>query len=66
MDCITKWRSVGYSPTRLDQRIVENSSQPLGVIITGNPIHQSVMLRGTIDRIGQLGYITNQEFRSFL
>ena len=49
-----------------DQKIVGNSFQPMGVIITGNPIHQRVMSRGTIDPIGQLGYITNQEFPSIL
>ena len=48
------------------QKIVGNSFQPICVIITGNPIHQSVMLRGTRDPIGQLGFIANEEFPSIL
>ena len=54
------------NPANEDQKILGNSFLPIGVIITGNPIDPSVMLRGTIDPIGQLGYITNQEFPSIL
>ena len=49
-----------------DQRIVGNSLQAIDVIITANPIHQSFILRVTIDVIGQCGYITKQDFPSIL
>ena len=43
-------------PTILtDQKIVGNSLQPIDVIITGKPIHQSFTLRVSNDAIGQYG-----------
>ena len=38
-----------------DQKIVGNSFQPIGVLITGNGIHQSFRRKVTVDVIGQIG-----------
>ena len=60
---IVDFRKKKFPP---DQKIVGNSFQPIGVIITGNRIHRSFMLTGTEDPIGQLGCDTKQEFSSIL
>ena len=40
-----------------DQKIVENSFQPIGSLITGNYIHQGFRWKVTVDVIGQIGNI---------
>ena len=40
-----------------DQKIVGNSFQPIGGLITGNCIHQGFRRKVTVDVIGQIGNI---------
>ena len=62
----TLWKKNIFRKASSDQKIVENSFQPIGIIITGNHIHQCFVLRCRMDPIGQFGCITSQEIPSSL
>ena len=44
-------------PKTTDQKIVGNSFQPIGGLITGNCFHQGFGWKVTVDVIGQIGNI---------